>query len=522
VNEVHQFDLESNWQNAPCGLLITDEQGVIRQANRTLCSWLGYRAEEIEGSKKFSDLLPMGARIFHLTHWTPLLQIQGSISEVQMDVLHTNGKRVPMILNAIRRKRDTAFQDEIAVFVATDRKRYESELLRARERAEAAEIQLLKLNEELGRQDRMKDQFLATLAHELRNPLAPLVNGLQVLKLRPNDSELWSKSRAVFERQVGQLGHLVDDLLEVSRITQAKLELRKVDLDLQSLLEATLEATMPLAEASQQHLRLESSSRGVRVFADPTRLTQIVSNLLNNAVKFTPVNGTIILRASSSEDFAVIEVIDNGAGIPEGQLGRIFEMFSQVSSPEGNKHGGLGIGLALVKGLTELHGGEVQVESEGIDRGSVFTVTIPLSLSSVPVAVDIDIDRTPQPLQSNRILVVDDNIDAAETLQMALEFMGHRVRSANSGAEALRSISDDPPECVLLDIGLPDFSGHDVARRIRATETGAPIILIAVTGWGQDSDKLAAQEAGFDAHVTKPIDFQRLNELIADCIRPKQ
>jgi CheY-like chemotaxis protein len=361
----------------------------------------------------------------------------------------------------------------------------------------------------------MKDQFLATLAHELRNPLAPLVNGLQVLKLRPNDPALWNKSRAVFERQIGQLGHLVDDLLEVSRITQAKLELRKVDLDLQPLLVATLDAAMPAAKAAQQHLRLESGAHGVRVFADPTRLTQIVSNLLNNAVKFTPANGTIVLKAGCTEDYAVIEVIDTGSGIPTGELNRIFDMFSQVSLPDGNKHGGLGIGLALVKGLTEQHGGTVQVHSDGMDKGSIFTVTIPLSMSSVPVAYEID--HTSQAIKSNRILIVDDNIDAADTLKMALEFMGHSVKSANSGAEALRSISDDAPECVLLDIGLPDFSGHEVARRIRAAETGAPMVLIAVTGWGQESDKRAAKEAGFNAHVTKPIDFRKLNDLIADC-----
>lgn len=505
--------MNSDWLNAPCGLLIADEQGTITQVNHTFCVWLGYQPQELEGVKKFSDLLSMGARIFQQTHCTPLLQMQGSVAEVQMDLLHKDGQRIPMLLNVVRRKGAASFRDEVAAFVATDRKKYEGELLRARQRAEAAEVQLRLLNDELERQDRMKDQFLATLAHELRNPLAPLTNGLQILKLRPNDPVLWAKSRAVFERQVGQLRHLVDDLLEVSRITQGKLELRKTDLDLGSLLQTTLDAAMPLAKAAGQQLRLEPGAHGISVFADPTRLTQIVSNLLNNAVKFTPANGTIVLSAGSSGDFAVIEVRDSGAGIAPEQLTRIFDMFTQIPSSDGNTHGGLGIGLALVKGLAELHGGQVHVHSDGVEKGSVFRVTIPLSQASAPLA-QLDADAA-APLAGQRILIVDDNIDAAETLAMALEYMGHSVGSANSGAEAIRMVAEFAPACVLLDIGLPDFSGHEVARRIRAGEAQRSIVLIAVTGWGQASDKQAAADAGFDAHVTKPIDFVKLNELIA-------
>lgn len=514
-----QFDAESDWQSAPCGLLIANDQGVITKANLTSSAWLGYSPVELEGIKKFSELLPMGARMFHQTHWSPLLQIQGSISEVQLDMLHKDGARIPMILNAMRRLCGASFRDEVAMFIATDRKKYEGELMRARERAEAAEVQLLLLNEELGRQDRMKDRFLATLAHELRNPLAPLVNGLQILKMRPNDPILWAKSHAIFERQVGQLGHLIDDLLEISRITEGKLELRKVDLDLHSLLESTVESILPSAKSAQLDLSFVSRAEGIRVFADPTRLTQIVANLLNNAVKFTPVHGAIILRAKSNEDFAVIDVIDNGVGIPKEEFERIFEMFAQVHSSQGNRHGGLGIGLSLVKGLTELHGGEINVQSDGVDKGSKFTVTIPLSLSSVhPILLGT---QPIQQVEPRRILVVDDSVDSTETLAMALELMGHQVKSATNGAQALRLANEYLPDCVLLDIGLPDLSGHEVAKRLRASKAGDNLILIAVTGWGQEAEKQAAKEAGFNAHVTKPLDFSKLNALVMELFGTK-
>lgn len=506
-------DPDENWYRAPCGLVIADAAGIVGKANRIFCTWLGYRPQDIEGVRKFTDFLPMGARIFHQTHWAPLLEIQGSVSEVQLDMVHRDGHRVPMLLNVVRRKLGASYQDEMATFVATDRKKYERELVRASERAQAAEAQLRLVNEELGRQDRAKDRFLATLAHELRNPLAPLANGLQVLKLRPNDAALWHKTRVVFERQVGQLAHLVDDLLEVSRITQGKLELRKAELALLPLLEASIEAALPSASAARLHLRLTPPSGEIRICADPTRMTQIISNLLNNAVKFTAAGGSIHLGATAEDGMAVIEVRDTGMGIAADQLGSIFEMFSQISAPGANVHGGLGIGLALVKGLAELHGGTVRADSAGLGYGSTFRVSVPLS-SVAPAAARPGQAGTPRQA-GRRVLVVDDNVDAAETLSMALALMGHSVAMAHDGAGALRMVEQFAPDCVLLDVGLPDFSGHEVARRIRAAEAVRQLVLVAVTGWGQQSDKQAARDAGFDTHVTKPVDFGALDALLS-------
>ncbi|AVR98900.1 hybrid sensor histidine kinase/response regulator [Pseudoduganella armeniaca] len=502
------------WLSAPCGLLCADDGGTIVRVNETFARWLGYRPEELAGKRRFVELLPMGAKVFHQTHWLPLLQMQGSIAEVQLDLIHRDGHRIPMLLNALRRERDGVFTDDIGAVVASDRKKYERELLAARQRARTAEAGQRQLNDELAREHRRKDEFIATLAHELRNPLAPIANVLEVLRVRPDDSMMWRRCQEVLQRQLSQLTHLVDDLLEVSRITQGKLVLRLEPVPLADVLASAAEAALPAVTKANQELTIAQAAEPLTVQGDRTRLTQIVCNLLNNASKFTPEGGSIGLAASARDGNAVIEVSDTGAGIPPEQLERIFDMFSQLHPPLERSTGGLGIGLALVKGLTALHGGSVSARSAGLGHGSVFEVTLPLAQAE---------EAAPVPMAhatagKARLLVIDDNVDACETLVMALDMLGHAVQGAHTGAAGLAALEQGRPDCALVDIGLPDMDGYELARRVRAAPWGHGIVLIAVTGWGQDSDKRAATEAGFDAHFTKPIDFTKLDGAIAQLL----
>ncbi len=512
---------DSAWLRAPCGLLVADSQGMIARVNDTFCNWLGYRREDLEGRERFVDLMPMGARLFHLTHWLPLLQMQGSIAEVQLDLVHRDGRRVPMLLNALRREAGGDFVDEIGAVVATDRKKYERELINARQRAETAEAGQRGLNEELEREHRRKDEFIATLAHELRNPLAPFANVLEVLRQRPDDPGVWQWGRDVLQRQLNQLTHLVDDLLEVSRISQGKLVLRRERLDLAPLLAHAAESVTPATAAAGQTLSTVLPECTLPVDGDRTRLTQIVCNLLTNASKFTPEGGAVTLSASIDGGFAVIEVADTGAGIEPEHLERIFDMFSQLTPALERSTGGLGIGLALVKGLTELHGGAVAARSNGLGHGSVFQVRLPLA-AQAGIATDAPAEPADQAItprrQGTRVLVIDDNVDAAETLVMALELLGHTVRSAHTGLGGLAALEQFRPDCALVDIGLPDIDGYELARRARAAPWSTGIAMIAVTGWGQEADKQAAAQAGFDAHFTKPIDFNRLDAAIGELL----
>ncbi|GGY93392.1 ATP-binding protein [Pseudoduganella plicata] len=508
-------DDNAAWLRAPCGLLTAASNGLIGRANDTFCNWLGYRRDELEGRKKFSDLLPIGARLFHQTHWQPLLQMQGSIAEVQLDLIHSDGRRIPMLLNVIRRDGADGVMDEIGAMVATDRKKYERELLAARQRAETAEAGQRALNEELAREHRRKDEFIATLAHELRNPLAPFANVLEVLRLRPDDAAMCRWGYEVLERQLGQLTHLVDDLLEVSRITQGKLVLRREHVELNEILTSAAESALPAIQKARQQLATSMPPVPLTIDGDRTRLTQIFSNLLNNACKFTPEGGTLGLAVSVTDGTAVVEVSDTGSGIPPEQLERIFDMFSQLESPLARSTGGLGIGLALVKGLTALHGGTVTARSAGLGQGSVFQVTLPLAQG---VTVATPAVTRQESVRKSRVVIIDDNVDAAETLVMALDMLGHTAQCAHTGLDGLRLLEQTAPDCALIDIGLPDIDGYELVRRVRAAPWGREIVLLAVTGWGQDSDKQAAAQAGFNAHFTKPIDFTKLDAAIGELL----
>src|SRR5262245_34606857 len=377
-------------------------------------------------------------------------------------------------------------------------------------------IERLRMEEALNEADRRKDEFLATLAHELRNPLAPIRNALELLRRGSGDATLIEKARSMMGRQVGQMVRLVDDLLDISRITRGKLQLRKERVELADILNAAVETARPLIEASAHELTVTLPSQPVPVQADPTRLAQVLANLLNNAAKYTEKAGHIWLTAERRGGEAVVSVRDTGIGIPAEPLPRLFEMFSQVSSALERSQGGLGIGLALVKGLVEMHGGRVEARSGGVGSGSEFTVTLPVAEAPMQATPEPGDDGEPTGCRSKyRILVVDDNRDAADSLTMMLTMMGHDIQKAYDGLEAVQAAAAFRPDVVLLDIGLRKMNGYEAARHIRQQPWGRPMTLIAVTGWGQEEDRRRAFEAGFDHHLTKPVEPAALEKLLA-------
>ena len=361
--------------------------------------------------------------------------------------------------------------------------------------------------------DRHKDEFLAMLAHELRSPLAPIRNALEILRRAGNDSRMIGRSRDVLERQVAHLVRLVDDLLDVARIARGKLELRKQRVNLVSIIAAVVEAGRPLVEEMGQQLNVTLPPEPVYLDADPARLTQVVLNLLTNAAKYTERGGHIGITAERQGSDAVITVRDSGIGIPADRLPHIFDLFMQVEGSRGRSRGGLGLGLTLVKRLTELHGGTVGVRSDGPGRGSEFTVRLPAVLGRA--AAESPPCEPAAAASGRRILVVDDHLDVADTLAEMLRLMGNEVETAHDGLEALRVAEAFRPDIALIDIGLPRLDGHEVARRIRGEPWGERMVLIAMTGWHHDDDKQRSREAGFNFHLLKPVDPQGLTQLLA-------
>jgi PAS domain S-box-containing protein len=362
--------------------------------------------------------------------------------------------------------------------------------------------------------DRRKDEFLATLAHELRNPLAPLRSGLELMgMLVPADPDL-NDIRKMMERQLGQMVRLIDDLLDVSRISRNRLELRRETVELATVLRSAVETSRPLLEQSHHTLTLDIPAEPIPVDADVTRLAQVFSNLLNNAAKYTSPGGRIQLAVERRDDRVMVSVSDNGVGIPADMLERIFDMFTQVDHSLEKSHGGLGIGLTLVQRLVEMHGGTVTAFSDGHASGSRFVVELPVARPPLPggggEGAGAEEQGTP-----HRILVVDDNRDSAQMLARMLGILGNNTEVAHDGQEALRLAGEFRPDVILLDIGMPKMNGYDVARRIREEEWGRDMVLIALTGWGQEEDRRRSQEAGFDHHLLKPVEPGVLKELLA-------
>jgi two-component system, sensor histidine kinase len=372
-----------------------------------------------------------------------------------------------------------------------------------------SEVELANQAEALREADRRKDEFLATLAHELRNPLAPIRAGVDLLASSPG-IEITGRTLGVMQRQISHMVRLIDDLLDISRVTRGKLELKRERVTLHAVLAAAVEASRPLVDRGQHSLDVEIEEESLVLFVDPTRVAQIISNLLNNSSKYTPPGGHIRLTASRTGDSVRIQVHDNGAGIPRGQLARVFDMFSQVNRALERAEGGLGIGLALVKSLVEMHGGSVAAASPGHGFGSTFTVTLPLGAELEAPDSEQARPALEERIRDMRVLVVDDNEDAADLVALLLERAGYSTMIAYDGLSAVRSVENWSPDVVILDIGLPGMSGYDVASELRRIKGGAPPILVALTGLGTFEDKQRAARAGFDLHLTKPVDAKML------------
>ena len=373
--------------------------------------------------------------------------------------------------------------------------------LAERERSEAS----------LREADRRKDEFLATLGHELRNPLAPLLTGLQLLKLSGFPDARSRRACDVMERQVSHLVRLVEDLLEVSRITRGVIEVRREPIEIGAALRAAIDTSRPIIEDAQQTLTVAVPAEPMFIGGDAVRLTQVFANLLNNASKYTDRRGRIWVSAAAADGCVEITVRDNGIGILPSQLDTVFDMFMQVDRTQRRAQGGLGIGLTLVRSLVSMHGGTVEARSEGIGTGSEFVVRLPVLDRVPPQTSRAD---APQSVPSQRIMVVDDNRDAAESLSMLLSALGATVHVACSGPDALQALDAADPDVVLLDIGMPGVDGYEVARQIRSSAAHGDVLLIALTGWGQEEDRARATRAGFDHHLLKPPDIDRLRSLL--------
>lgn len=488
------------FESAKDGILILDAQSAtITDANPFIAEMLGYSQAELKGKELwqiglFKDVEASKAAMREL-------QEKRYIRYEDLPLETKAGRRinVEFVSNVYGEAGESVIQCNIRDI--TDRKRLEASL-----RQHAAE---------LSEADRRKDEFLATLAHELRNPLAPIRNGLQIMRLSGGDGKV-EQARTMMERQLTQLVRLVDDLLDVSRITRGKMELRRERVELRSVIDAAVEDARPLIEQAGHELVVAPSDEPIFVDGDVTRLAQVVANLLNNSAKYTHRGGHVRLAVGREGGMVAVSVTDDGIGIPPAMLGRVFEMFTQVDRNLEKTTGGLGIGLSLVKGLVEMHGGTIEARSEGEGRGSEFVVRLPIvtSVAGEPDSVDGAAGGA-VPSGSRRILVVDDNEDAADSLGQLLEMLGNDVRTAHDGKAGVEQAKSFRPDVVLMDIGMPKLNGYEAARRIREQPWGKSMVLVALTGWGQEDDRRKSTDAGFDFHLVKPVETAALMKLLA-------
>ena len=488
-------------RQSPAGIVQTDAAGCMTMVNPRWCEMLGYSEAELPGRNILeiihpSFVAPTAAAFGRLAAGAPDFQMEKAYCRKDGSVLSAQSN-----VAAIRSPAGKFIGMITVVLDISERLRSEAELRR--------------LAAELTEGDRRKDVFLATLAHELRNPLAPIRNGLQIMKVAKNNDEAFEKVLAMMDRQLSQLVRLVDDLLDVSRITQGKLELRKERVDLRAVIDAALEASRPAVEQAGHELAVVVPIAPIFVDGDATRLAQIVSNLLNNSAKYTPRGGHVRLTVERKDGTAVVSVKDDGVGIPPAMIGRVFDMFTQVDRTLEKTTGGLGIGLSLVEGLLDMHGGSIEALSDGEGMGSEFVVRLPIMMDVVagPERSDgLTSQVTPSALC--RILVVDDNVDAADSLGQLLEMMGNEVRTANDGEAGIKVAAQFRPDVVLMDIGMPKLNGYEAARSMRQHSWGQSMVLVALTGWGQEEDRKKSGDAGFDHHLVKPVEMEALTKLM--------
>ncbi|MFN7981752.1 MAG: PAS domain S-box protein [Vicinamibacterales bacterium] len=485
------------FENAAVGIALCDAQGRFLQVNQTLAAMTGYSVDELQGRTTFDitypdDLADERALTSEL--------VAGTRDSFTFDKRCVRKDGTPLWIT-VTASRAPSSGDEPPTFVRV------AQDISASKAAEAALLEA----------DRQKDEFLATLAHELRNPLAPVRISVALMRTRPLRDPLLEQGRDVIERQVAQMARLLDDLLDISRLSRGKLTLQPERASLKDILAAAIETSLPLLNRKHQTLTLGHLDDDIVLDADPARLTQVFGNLLNNASKFSPAHTAIELTVDVEGDTAAVTVRDHGVGISPELLPSVFDLFTQVDSTNDLTSGGLGIGLALARRLVELHGGQIDATSDGPGHGSAFTVRLPARR----IAEFVDM-RPSEPAQlerglpPRRVLVVDDNADAADTISLLLSELGCDVRTVYGGAAALDEAERFRPEMVFLDLGMPDVDGRDVCRRIRNAHWGRPMSVIALTGWGRESDRNQTSLAGFDGHLVKPANPAALVQLVKE------
>jgi len=427
-------------------------------------------------------------------------------------LLTRDGRLIGMITTHWTRRHEPAERDLRLLDIVA---RQAADLIERNESAEALRHQASRLIEA----DRYKDEFLATLAHELRNPLAPIQTGLAVLKI--GKPEQAPRIMNMMERQLGHMVHLIDDLLDVSRISRGMVTLKRSRVELAAVIDSAVETSRPLINAANHKFMVTVPGNVVWLDADLTRVAQVISNLLNNAAKYTPQGGEIALIAETVGKEVVIRVVDNGIGIPAAMLPKIFELFTQVDRSAARSQGGLGVGLALARQLAEMHDGSIEVESAGSEGGSVFTLRLPMLESAGLGEQVMDAVQAADESRPLRILVVDDNADAAETLAMLLQEFGHEVSVVLEAPVAVAAALEFQPDVAFLDLGMPQLNGFDLARELRRQPALKDLYLTALSGWGTDEDRLKSQNAGFDHHLTKPVMLSKVTETLSHLSQAK-
>ncbi len=489
-------------------IITIDGEDRIVEFNPAAERIFGYSRSEMIGERMGDRIVPSRLREAQLQGMARYLETgvgPGLEKRLELPAMRKDGTEFPAEIGIVRTRTEgsplfTAYLRDI-----TERKQLEESLLLRTE-------QLLEA-------DRRKDEFLATLAHELRNPLAPIRTATAVMRLRGGDEPVLQRARETVERQVAQMSRLIEDLMDVARITRGQIELRKEVVDLSTVVSHAVQTARPLTDAREQHLSVSVPLEPVRLEGDPTRLEQVITNLLTNASKFTPPRGQIWVTAECERGQAVIRVRDTGKGIPPEMLPRIWDLFAQVNPSIDRAEGGLGLGLTLVRTLTAMHGGTVEAHSAGPGQGSEFVIRLPSLLPRVAATTpqaEVDHDSGNRSL---RVLIVDDNVDAADTLADLIQLWGHGVRIAHDGPTALERAPEFRPEVVLLDIGLPGMDGFEVARRLREMPELRGSLLVAITGFGQPEDRRRTEQAGFARHLVKPMNPQELQSLLADFAR---
>ena len=479
----------------PQGVALLNSEGVLLYCNPGLADLLQLPLDQVTGRSLDGFIAPADQTI-----WTEMFSsVTGAAAQNEVRLHRVDGTTFPasLALSVLPLNKFCLLVTDLS-----QQKQYE-ELIKSK----AALLDL----------DRRKDEFLAMLGHELRNPLAPISNAIQLLRLQKNEDKLQQNARTIIERQVGQLTRLIDDLLEVSRITSGTIHLQQERVTLNRIMERAVETTRPLIDQHRHQLSMVPSLEQIELYVDAARLEQVVVNLLNNAAKYTADGGQISIAVQQEGNEAVLRVKDTGIGIAPVLLPRIFELFTQAERSLARSQGGLGIGLCVVQRLVEMHGGRVDVEST-LGSGSEFVIRLPI-LSTTPSPPPIPTMRKIAPKgRSLRVLVVDDNIDAAQTLGLLLTELGHEVRTTYDGPSVLKIAITHPPDIVLLDLGLPGLDGFEVAKRLRQHPALKNVVLVAMTGYGLPADRNRSQEAGFNHHLVKPASFDKLQQILASIL----